>query len=147
MESVSVILITHRNDHVARESNAIRPFDAGYESPNRETGNFEENAYEEIPVVSPQAHTAPICQNKQAMHYPIKLRDLAAYIDEKLQQKDTFNQEFVVSFSRLVYLECPIWCHRCRWLIEIQNIHHKLCVMYRTNYVKIKQSVLHYIII
>ena len=67
---------------------------AGYEMPN-----YEQNTYEEIPGVSPQTYMQPAYHNENVMENPIKLQNLAEYIEENSQQQGTFKQKFVVSIT------------------------------------------------
>ena len=70
----------------------LRLSDVGNKIPND-----EQNTYEEILRVSPHAQVEAFYQNKLDMENPIKLQDLAEYIEENSQQEGTFKQKFVVS--------------------------------------------------
>ena len=79
-------------------------FDAGYEIPHTEDENFESHTYEEIDYVLAPAHKEPVYQNKSITENPIKLVELASYINETSQQDESFKHEFDVSILCTIYL-------------------------------------------
>ena len=93
----------------------MRFFNVGYEIPHAEE-NVEPHTYEEVDYVLAAAHKEPVYQNKSIMENPIKLHELASYIDEVSKRDDSLKQEFDVSILCAFYLILMLDFRRCIYI-------------------------------